>query len=88
MFAGKVVIFQKKWLCSGKSGCIRAEEVVFVKKWLHSGKVVVFGKIGFIQTMWFYSGKVVVFGKKEVYSSMSCCIRARWLYSRKVIVFG
>ena len=33
-----MVVFRQKWLCSGKSGCIRAEVVVLLKKWLYSGK--------------------------------------------------
>ena len=40
----KVVVFEKKWLYSGKV-------VVFVKKWLYSGKVV------FFRQKWLYLGK-------------------------------
>ena len=40
---------QAKWLCLGKSVCVRG-------KWLYSGKVVVFGQ------KCLYLGKVVVFG--------------------------
>ena len=76
----EVVVFAKKLLYLGKSGCFRA-------KWLYSGssgsiweKVVVFGKIGFIQA------KVVVFGQgggiwaKVVIFLQNGCIRAKWLF--------
>ena len=55
----KVVVFEQKWLYSGKvvvfgkSSCIQA-------KWHLWGKVFVFGQ------QWLYSGKVVVFGKKRL----------------------
>ena len=49
LHSDRVVVFGQKWLCSGKSGCIRQKcfnsekVVVFVQKRLYSGKVVVFG---------------------------------------------
>ena len=33
-----MTVFVQKWLCSGKSGCIRAKVVIFGQKWLFSGK--------------------------------------------------
>ena len=39
-----MVTFGQKWLCLGKSGCIRAKVVLFGQKWLYSDKVVVFGR--------------------------------------------
>ena len=59
-----MVVFRQKWLCWGKSGCIRA-------------KVVVFKQIGYIREKWVYSGKVVVFGQKWLYSDKSACIRKK-----------
>ena len=52
MYSGKVVLFGKKLLCSGKRGYTRANVVVFVQggciwaKWLFSCKVVLFGQGG------------------------------------------
>ena len=47
-----------KWLCSGKSGFIRAKVVVLRQKWLNSGKLVVFWQSGCIRA------KVVEFMQK------------------------
>ena len=78
----KVVVIGQKWLCSGKSGCIRArclylDKVVrFGQKWLYSGKFVVFGKSSCVWAkVVLFRAKVVVFEKK-------------WLYSGKVVVMG
>ena len=64
MYSGKVNVFGKKCLYSGKSGCVRAKVVVFGQRCLYSGKVNVFGqkwlfsgKKGCIQAKWLYSGK-------------------------------
>ena len=52
-----MVLFGKKWLYSGKSGCIRAKllysdnKVSFGQKWCYSGNMVVFG------SNWLYTGK-------------------------------
>ena len=51
-----MTVFGRKWLYSGKSGCIRAKVDVFVKSGCIRAKVVVFGQ------KWLYSGKEVVFG--------------------------
>ena len=53
----KVVVFRRKWLCSGKSCFSRPEVVVFGQKWLYLDKIVVFGK------KLLHSGKMVVFAK-------------------------
>ena len=29
LYSGKVILFGQKWLCSGKSGCIREKVVLF-----------------------------------------------------------
>ena len=61
LYFDKVVVFRQsncvrvKLLCSGKSGCIRAD-------WLSLGKMVVFEQSGCIWTRWLYSSKVVVIG--------------------------
>ena len=62
----KVVVFGKKCLYSGKSGCIRAE-------WLCSGKS------GCIRAKVVLFRKVVVFGQKWLYSGKSGCIRENCL---------
>ena len=80
-----MVVFRHMWLCSDKSGCIRAKVVVLVQsgciraKWLFSGIVVVYrqgcyiwAKVVVFGQKWLYSGKVVVFGQ-------SGCIQARLL---------
>ena len=54
LYSGNVVVFGQKWLCSGRSGCIRAN-------WLFRAKVAVFG-----QNL-LYSGKVVAFGQRRLY---------------------
>ena len=51
-----MVVFEKKWLQSEKSGCIRAKVVVFGQSDCIRAKVVVF------EQELFFSGKVVVFG--------------------------
>ena len=83
----KVVVFGKRWLCSG-------EVVVIGQNWLYSDKT------GFIRAKWFYSGKLVVFGQSSirfytVLYGQRRCIREKWLYSgkggcirAKVVVFG
>ena len=54
----KVVVFEKKWLLSGKNLCFRAnlsfsdQLVVFGKKLLYSGKVVAIGQSGCIRVKW------------------------------------
>ena len=60
----KVIVFQQKWLYSGKVVVIGQNCSFFVQKWLYFGNVVVFGQ------KWLYSGKsgcmrakVVVFGQ-------------------------
>ena len=70
-----MVVFGQKWLCLGKSGCIRTNWL-FRAKWLYSvkkgciwQKVDVFVQSGFKLAKWLHSGK-------------SDCIRA------KVVVFG
>ena len=71
-----MVIFEQKWLYSGKSGCSRAKVVVLRKK------VVLLGQTGCIQSndvvfgqKWLYSGKVVVFGQKWFYSKKEVVLR-------------
>ena len=61
-----MVVFVKKLLYSGESGCIREKVVVFVQSGFIAAKVVVFGQ------NFFYSAKLF-------YSSNSCCIRTRCL---------
>ena len=73
---GKVVVFGKKWLYSGKSCTIRANVVLFGHGGYVRAKVVIF------LAMWLNSGKMVVFVQKWLYSGKSGCIRA------KVVVFG
>ena len=50
------VVFGQKWLCSGKSCCIRGKVVVFGKSGCNWAKKVEFGQ------KLLYSGKVIVFG--------------------------
>ena len=82
MYSGKVVLFGKKLLCSGKRGYTRANLVVFVQggciwaKWLFSCKVVLFGQGGCNR------GKVNVLVQKWLYLP-KCCYRAEWLHSVK-----
>ena len=68
----KMVVFEKKWMCSGrwlysgKSGCIRAKVVVFGQKWLYSGKVDVFVESGCIRA------KVDVVGQNGCIRKSGC----------------
>ena len=76
----KFVVFEKRWLYSGKSCSVLAkwffsdQLVLFGQKWLYSGKVAVVEQNGCILVKWLYSRKVVVFTKVVVFS--------------KIVVFG
>ena len=61
MYSGKVVLFGKKLLCSGKRGYSRANVVVFVQGGC------IWAESGCFRAKWFYSGKVVVIGQKWLY---------------------
>ena len=76
MYSSKVVEIGKKWLSSGKSGCIRAKLVVFVQKLLFSRKK------DCMRTKLLYSGKSGCIGAKVV------ALGQKWLYSGKVVVIG
>ena len=78
-----MVVFGKKWLYSGKSGCIRvggcnrAKVVVFLQRGCIRAKVVVIGQ------KWLYSGKcfvqakVVKLRQKFLCSGKNACIRTK-----------
>ena len=66
MNSGKVVVFEHRWLNSGKSCCIQESGCI-------PAKVDLFGQ------NWLYSDKVVNFGEKCFYSGKSCYFRAKWL---------
>ena len=71
-----MVVFGKKWLTSGNSGCTRAKLLYLDKSGCMRANVVVFRQ------------KVFLFGQKLLYSGQSGCIRAKWLYSGNVVLFG
>ena len=59
MYSGKVTVFGKKWLYSGKGGCVW-------KKWWYSWKVVIFGQ------ELFYSAKDDLYLQKR--SNLEKCL--------------
>ena len=88
-----MVVIRKKWLYSGKSGCIRTNwfcsvrsasiraMFFFCAKWLYSGNVLVFGQSGFIRAkVVVFWVKVVVFEQKWLCSVKTGCNREKWLY--------
>ena len=52
-----MVVFEKMWLDSGESGCIREKMVVFGQGGCNRGKWLSLGKYGFLRT------KVILFGQ-------------------------
>ena len=93
LYRGKMVVFEKKLLYSGKSCCFRTNVAVFKQMWLYSGKVVLFrqkllssNKSGCIRAIFVFKqcgcirAKVVVIGQNGI-------IRTRWLNSDKFVVF-
>ena len=70
-----MVVFEQKWLYSGKRCCIRKKIVVFGQSGLIRITWLISGKSGSLRGRRFYSGKMVVFVE-------SGCIQA------KVVVFG
>ena len=84
-----MVVFGQKWLCSGKSCCIRLKEVVLGETSCIPTKVVLFDKKRL------FLGRKVVLGPNRMYSVKSCCNWAklvvfwkRGCIRAKVIVFG
>ena len=83
-----MVVFEQKWLYSGKRCCIRKKVVVFWQNGLIRINWLISVKGGSLRGRRFYSGKMVVFGE-------SGSLRAKLLYSgksgcnwAKVVVFG
>ena len=70
-----MVVFEQKWLYSGKTCCIRKKVVVFGQSCLMQINWLISGKSGSLRGRRFYSGKMVVFGE-------SGCIQA------KMVVIG
>ena len=60
----KVVVFDQKWLYSGKIGFIRAKVFALEQSGCIWAKVVVLGKSECIRQKWFNSVKDVVFKEK------------------------
>ena len=84
-----MVISGQKWLCSGKSECIRqkwlssGKDVVFEQKGEHLGKVVEFGQSGCIRESGCFWAKLVVYGQTWLYSGKNCCTQEKRLYTGK-----
>ena len=74
LYSDKMVVFGKKWLYLGQSGCNRAKMVVFGQKWLYSDK-------GYcLRPKQLYSGGSFFFRAKAVAFVQNGCIRGNWLY--------